>query len=30
VDGAVLDEVPGLLLDVDTPDDLAAVERVGA
>ncbi len=30
VDGAVLDEVPGLLLDVDTPEDLAAVERVGA
>jgi 2-phospho-L-lactate guanylyltransferase len=27
VDGAVLDEVPGLLLDVDTPDDLAAVRR---
>ncbi len=29
-DGAVLDEVPGLLLDVDTPDDLAAVQRVRA
>ncbi len=28
--GAVLDEVPGLLLDVDTPDDLAAVRRVRA
>jgi len=28
--GAVLDEVPGLLLDVDTPDDLAAVQRVEA
>jgi 2-phospho-L-lactate/phosphoenolpyruvate guanylyltransferase len=28
--GAVLDEVPGLLLDVDTPDDLAAVQRVSA
>jgi 2-phospho-L-lactate guanylyltransferase len=27
---AVLDEVPGLLLDVDTPDDLAAVQRVSA
>lgn len=28
--GAVLDEVPGLLLDVDTPDDLAAVQRLSA
>jgi len=30
VEGAVLDEVPGLLLDVDTPDDLAAVEKLTA
>lgn len=27
-EGAVLDEVPGLLLDVDTADDLAAVRRM--
>jgi 2-phospho-L-lactate/phosphoenolpyruvate guanylyltransferase len=26
-DGAVVDEVPGLLLDIDTPDDLAALEE---
>ena len=30
VEGAVLDAVPGLLLDVDTPEDLAVLERVGA
>ena len=27
-DGAVVDEVPGLLLDVDTPEDLAALWAV--